>query len=235
MEIKNKIIELCKKNRISTTEVADALAKSGVINGLKPINEGHYKVGTVKTIFAANNSNYSVHEQILSVNENDVVLIFTHNCDERAIIGDLVAKFLTLYKGASSVVVVGYVRDVAALKRENFPVWSTGFSPLGCYNTPADPFPKNLELKLRKKYDGGIAICDDGGITVISKDRINDEVLKRLNKIEIQEDIWFYCLDTLKWDTKKIVCDKDYLNNPDLFSSVQIENINDLKDPLDSK
>ena len=43
--------------------------------------------------FTANNSNYSVHEQILDVKQGDVVIIFTHNCNGRAIIGDLIAKF----------------------------------------------------------------------------------------------------------------------------------------------
>ena len=232
--MKEQILEFCKKNRVSTTEVADALGKSGVLNGLKPINENFYCVGTVKTIFAANNSNYSVHEQILGVNEGDVVIIFTHNCNERAIIGDLIAKFLTLYKGASAVVVVGNVRDVSALKRENFPIWSEGYTPLGCYNVPAEPFPLEKEKELRDKYESGIAVCDDGGVTIISKNLLNDDVLKRLHKIETQEDLWFYCLDTLKWDTKKIVCDKAYLNEHELFSSVHLDKIKSLKTPLDN-
>jgi 4-hydroxy-4-methyl-2-oxoglutarate aldolase len=49
----------------------------------------------------------------------------------------------------------------------------------------------------------------------------------------MQEDIWFFCLDTLKWDTKKIVCDKDYLKESDLFSKVHLERLNILKRPLD--
>ena len=93
MNYKDKIIEFCKKNRVSTTEVADALGKSGVLEGLKPINENFYKVGKVRTIFTANNSNFSVHEQIIDVDDGDVVIIFAHNCNERAIIGDLIAKF----------------------------------------------------------------------------------------------------------------------------------------------
>lgn len=235
MNYEDKIIEFCKKNRVSTTEVADALGKSGVLEGPKPLNENFYKVGKVRTIFTANNSNFSVHEQIIDVEEGDVVIIFAHNCNERAIIGDLIAKFLTLYKGAAALVVVGNVRDVSALKREKFPIWSTGFSPLGCYNTPAEGFPKTLESELREKYNGGVAICDDGGVAVISKKLLNKNVLERLHRIEMQEDIWFYCLDTLKWDTKKIVCDKDYLNNHKLFSDIQIEKIKDIQEPLDEK
>ena len=50
-------------------------------------------------------------------------------------------------------------------------------------------------------------------------------MLARLNHIEMQEDIWFFCLDTLKWDTKKIVCEKAYLKETNLLSSVHLENL----------
>jgi hypothetical protein len=86
---------------------------------------------------------------------------------------------------------------------------------------------------MRKKYEGGIAVCDDGGVTVIPPNRINADTLERLQQIEMQEDIWFFCLDTLKWDTKKIVCDKDYLKESDLFSKVHLERLTVLKRPLD--
>ena len=89
-------------------------------------------------------------------------------------------------------------------------------------------------MELRNLYEGGVAVCDDGGVTVIAKNLLNEDILKRLHKIETQEDLWFYCLDTLKWDTKKIVCDKAYLNEQELFSSVHIDKINELKIPLDN-
>lgn len=52
-------------------------------------------------------------------------------------------------------------------------------------------------------------------------------------QFEMQEDIWFYCLDTLKWDTKKIVCDKAYLTEQDLLSSVHINQLQELNKSLD--
>ena len=96
---------------------------------------------------------------------------------------------------------------------------------LGCFNIPVDPFPEDIKNELKKKYEGGIAVCDDGGVTVIPQDLLNENMLNRLHRIEMQEDIWFFCLDTLKWDTKKIVCDKDYLTEQGLLSSIHIEQL----------
>lgn len=234
MNYTKSIIEFCLSNRVSTTEVADALGKSGVLPRVQPINFNFYRVGSVKTVFTANCSNFAVHEQIRDVNKGDVVIIFAHNCDDRAIIGDLISKYLLLYKGAAAVIVKGFVRDAARLRREGYAVWAEGFTPLGCFNIPADPFPEDLMQQINHDYEGGIAVCDDGGVTIMAKHLLNEEMLKRLQRIEMQEDIWFYCLDTLKWDTKKIVCDKAYLTEQDLLSSVHINQLQELNKSLDN-
>lgn len=234
MNSSDNIIDFCLSNRVSTTEVADALGKSGVLPRVQPINFNFYRVGPVKTVFTANCSNYAVHEQIRHINKGDIVIIFAHNCDDRAIIGDLISKYILLYKGAAAVIVKGLVRDAARLRREGYAVWAEGVTPLGCFNIPADPFPEDLMKQIKHDYEGGIAVCDDGGVTIMAKHLLNEEMLQRLQRIEMQEDIWFYCLDTLKWDTKKIVCDKAYLTEQDLLSSVHINQLQELNKSLDN-
>ena len=228
MDFAQKIIDYCMENRVSTTEVADALGKSGVIPHMIAVTQDLYRVGPVRPVFAANISNYLVHEQVRDVQKGEVVIIFTYNCEERAIIGELIAKYILLYRGAAAVIVKGLVRDGAALRRQRYAVWSEGFSPLGCFNAKNGEFPAELEAEIRAKYEGGIAICDDGGVTVIPPQMVNEQMYNQLHKIEVQEDIWFFCLDTLKWDTKKIVCDKAYLTEQDLLSLKHIESLRDL-------
>lgn len=229
----DKILDFCLNNRVSTTEVADALGKTGVLPKVSAINFNQYRAGPVRTIFTAFNSNYSVHEQIRDVQRGEVVIIFTHQCDDRAIVGDLVAKFILLYKSAAALVVQGMVRDTAKLRREGYAVWSDGVSPKGCFNQQREPYPVDLEMKMRLAYEGGIAVCDDGGVTVIPPSQLNKDMLARLQRVEMQEDIWFFCLDTLKWDTKKIVCDKAYLTERELLSRMHIDHLHELAKPLD--
>lgn len=226
--IAEEIISYVKQNRVSTTEVADALGKQGALPGIFPVNPSQFRVGRVKTVFTSYESNYCLHEQIRNVREGDVVLIFSHKCKGRALFGSLVSKFLVLYQQAQAVVADGNVRDIAEIKREGHPVWARGINPIGCFNSNAPIFPKKLTQKLKRQYEGGIAICDDGGVVVIPPARITKDTLERLKKIEVQEDIWFFCLDALKWDTKKIVCDKEYLKDSSLLSSVHIEKLKEL-------
>tara|TARA_B100001057_G_C22568884_1_gene840345 strand:- start:118 stop:819 length:702 start_codon:yes stop_codon:yes gene_type:complete len=233
MNIKEKIIDYCVKNRISTTEVADALGKKGVYDGIKPMIQGKYCVGEINTVFAGFKSNYQIHEKIREIKDGSIVMIFTHNCENRAVIGDLISKFLILYRGAKAVIVDGLVRDIASIKRENFPVWSKGYTPLGCHNRKTELFPLEKQKEIEESYNGAIAVCDDGGVTIIKNHFINQSTLDNLAKIEMQEDIWFYCLDTLKWDTKQIVCDKKYLTQKDLLPKAYLKSLEELKKPLD--
>jgi 4-hydroxy-4-methyl-2-oxoglutarate aldolase len=233
MGIAEEIIAYIKHNRVSTTEVADALGKSGVLTDVLPLTAGMFKVGKTKCVFTANESNYDLHEQIRSIQHDEIVLFFAHNCEKRALFGELVAKFLLLYQGAEAVVVDGLIRDAAALMRQRFSIWSRGSTPLGCFNKKTDPYPEEKKKEILSRYENGIAVCDDGGVVVIPPDKINKQMLERLHRIEMQEDIWFFCLDHLKWDTKKIVCDKDYLKETELLSSIHINQLAELKKPLD--
>lgn len=52
MDIKEKIIDYITKNRVSTTEVADCLGKAGAIEGVLPLNRGHFAVGEVQYLYA---------------------------------------------------------------------------------------------------------------------------------------------------------------------------------------
>lgn len=210
-EWRNRIIDYIKKNRVSTTEVADCLGKSGALSDMQPLSTGLFAVGKVKWVYGYNESNYSVHEQIRDVEEGDVIFIETFNCKGRAIIGELVTKFCLYYKQANAIISNAPFRDAGALKRYQYAVWCNGVNPIGCFNKKSE---EELDAEIvsthYNKYDGAIAVCDDCGVVIIPKECINEEMYNKLQAIEEQEDIWFDCLDRLKWDTFDIVCLKKY-------------------------
>ena len=217
--ISSEILALLSKNRISTTEVSDALGKTGLIPNVSPINLGHYRVGRSKCIFTANGSNYQMHDEISNISTDVIPIVFTSNCDDKAVLGELVAKFLCLYRNAPAIIVNGCVRDLSSLRKNNYPVWCEGVTPIGCVNKEARLYDSDVAERVKSNYDDGIVICDDGGCVIIKKELITRETFDKLNNIELLEDLWFFCLDTLKWSTKEIVCDKKYLKNQHLIPS----------------
>lgn len=210
----DKVIDYLVRNRVSTTEVADALGKTGVVPDLMPINRGYYKAGKIKWVYAYDESNWPVHEQIQELEEDNIVFVDTFNCGNRAIFGELVSKYILLYRQSRAIVINGNMRDAAALIRENWPIWCKGLNLVGCFNRKPDkPFNEEQRQKNYEKYDGAIAVCDDCGVVIIPKDRINEEFYQALVKIENQEDIWFDRLDHYKENTFDIVCMKNYLKD----------------------
>jgi len=210
-DIINKIINYIKTNRVSTTEIADCMGKIGVIKEAKPLNKQHFKVGKVHYCYADNESNWNVHKLIQDVEKNSVVFIDDLGTNGRAIFGDLVAKYLLLYKQVAAIVTNGYVRDAHTLIKENYPIWCKGVNPVGCFNTEPQHPIDNITLSQRKEYfENSIIVGDDTGVVVITKEYINNEFYKKLEWIEEQEDIWFECIDRKKWSTFETVCLKKY-------------------------
>lgn len=214
-----KIIDYLVRNRVSSTEVADALGKTGVLPNVMPVNRGEYKAGKIKWIYAYEESNWPVHEQIQNIEEDCIVFIEAFDCGDRAIFGELVSKYLLLYRQSRAIVVQGKLRDAAGLIKEKWPIWCTGFTPVGCYNKkPDNKFDLAIQKQHFEMYDGAIAVCDDCGVVVIPPNRITEEFLKALHRMEEQEDIWFDRLDHYKENTFEIVCQKKYLDD-DIYMS----------------
>ncbi|NMA48696.1 MAG: RraA family protein [Tissierellia bacterium] len=210
--MKEKIIEYIKRNRVSSTQVADTLDKTGAISGLRALNSKKFKVGNVFWVYAYGETNWDVHEQIVNVKEGDIVFVEVFDCNERAIFGDIVAKYLLLYKGAEAIVVNGNLRDVHRLIKEDWPIWCKGTNPIGCFNTKLEKtLDSRIQEEHRNRYDGAIAVCDDTGVVIIPKEKHNKEFLERLEFIEKQEDIWSECIDRYKWSTYDTICLKKYL------------------------
>ena len=230
--IMQKALELIEANKISSTEIGDVLGKTGQIEGVKALNKAMFKAGEVAFIYAINNSNYEVHKQLAEKDIKDKILyVHNVNCD-RAIFGDLVSKYIMLYKRAKAIVVNGKLRDAHTLIKENYPIWCEDVSPIGCVNkiNGEDLTPEQYE-ELRSYYEGCIMVCDDSGVVMIPKDKITEKLLTKLEFIEFQEDIWFYCMDTLKMSTYDIVCKKKYLEG-ELLDKNLLEKLNEFQKNL---
>lgn len=226
-DIKTQIINLIERNRISSVEVADALGKTGVINGPGILTPGKFCVGEVQYIYGHSETNWPIHEQGEKLRDGGILFVDTFECNDKAAFGDLVSKYFILYKRMQGLVVNGLIRDAHTLRKENYAIWSLGTTPLGCSNVNIESPPHVVEeAKKRKQYfEGSIMVCDDSGCTMIDKEMITEETLKKLEFMELQEDIWYYCLDTLKWSTYETICLKKYLTDKSVLPSVLIEKL----------
>ena len=71
-------------------------------------------------------------------------------------------------------------------------------------------------------------VCDDSGVVMIPKEKITDRLIAKLQFIELQEDVWFYCIDTLKMSTFDTVCRKKYLDGGIIDDAI-LDRLNELQ------
>lgn len=210
---RKKIIQYLEKNKVSTEEIADILGKTGVIKGVYPIKDDQYVVGEIQYVYAYNNSNWPVHEQLRELQPDKVLFVDTIFVDdEHAVFGELVSSFIMENKKARAIIVNGTMRDLDGLRKRNYPVWCKGITPIGCFNVQPN---RNAEINRqaaagKEYYDGAIAVCDASGVVVIPKSDINDEFITRMDNMVEQERIWFECVEQKGWDTYDTVCLKKY-------------------------
>ena len=201
--MKNKIIDYIKRNRVSATEIADCLGKGGSIFNANAVNRGHFAVGNVFYVYACNGTNWDVHEQVQEVQDHDIVFVEAFDNFDKAIFGDLVSKYLLLYKQAGAIVTNGLLRDAPRLIKENWKIWCRGFDPVGYINEKVELNSEQVNniKDHRKIYHGSIAICDDTGVVIIPKEYHTKEFLEKIEFMESQEDIWFEYIDKKKYST----------------------------------
>ena len=149
MDIKAQIVDKIKRNRISTTEVADCLGKSGAFKDAHAVNRGHFAVGVVKWIYAYEESNWTIHEQARDIPEGSVVLIEAFDCGDRALMGELVSKYMLLYCQAVAVGLTGAASTGSPpsplTKRSVRPMRPCMTAPSPCAMIPASSsFPRNI-------------------------------------------------------------------------------------------
>ena len=61
-------------------------------------------------------------------------------------------------------------------------------------------------------FQGSVAVCDDSGVVIVPKEQVTEDFYDKLVKIELQEDIWYDCIDRKKWSTYRTICLKEYLS-----------------------
>ena len=108
-QLRSKIISEISDNRISTVEVCDTLNKSGSIDGVIPLSPGQFAVGEAFYVYASEESNHDLHSQISRAPQDSIVFIDVINCNGRAPVGDIMAKYLHLYRKVKAIVVNGPV------------------------------------------------------------------------------------------------------------------------------
>jgi 4-hydroxy-4-methyl-2-oxoglutarate aldolase len=145
----------------------EALGRTGYLGpAMRPIQPGWQACGTAVTALCWPGDNLMVHVAVEQCRPGDILVIAAVTPCSAGMIGELLATSLRAH-GVRAAVVDSGVRDVAALRAMNFPVWSTSVSAQGAVKATAGAVNVPITVCGQVVSPGDAIIADDDGVLCV--------------------------------------------------------------------
>lgn len=174
---------------ISTSNISDALknitGEYGVIPGVKPIKDDLKIGGRVVTVKTQQDDWGTSLKAVETAKEGEIVFICCDG-DEVGVWGELFSKYAQ-EKGVQSTVIYGAMRDVEAVKKLDYPVFSRSIVPHAGKPRAEGEIRIPTECGGVKVNTGDWLFGDDGGVVIVPEE-ILQKVISKALKIKTNED-----------------------------------------------
>ncbi|MCR6525351.1 RraA family protein [Lysinibacillus capsici] len=172
---------------LPTTAISDATGgHTNVRSDIKPLAD-HFKVaGRAVTVRLPDGENGAVLEAIRAANEGDILVIDAKGNTNRAVAGDFVIS-LAKGIGVQGFVVDGVIRDIAAIRELNFPVFSLGTTVAAGNKNGGGQVNVPIAIGGVTVYPGDYIIGDVDGVIVVPQQDAEKIVVAAEAKLEKDE------------------------------------------------
>lgn len=166
--------------------VYEAAGRTGLLpTRLRPLLNGVVVAGPVVTISLPPDDNLMIHAAVEHCRPGDIVLIVPTAPSSCGMVGELLATSLA-GQGVVALVIDAGVRDVAALRAMEFPVWASAISAAG--TTKQAPGSVNVGVLCGDTdvQPGDLIVADDDGVVAIAA-ALAEEVLEASRRRTVAE------------------------------------------------
>lgn len=146
-----------------------------VMRGLEPAWPGARAFGPALTVRGASGDNLALHRAIAGAPEGVVVVADVQGGRDVAHCGDVLVRAARA-RGLRGIVLNGSIRDRAAIRELEYPVFHQGTSPRGPTKLVAGELGVPIELLGVSVQPGDLVLADDDGLVVVAGEDA-DEIL----------------------------------------------------------
>ncbi|MBP0725682.1 RraA family protein [Bacillus sp. RG28] len=170
---------------IQTANIGDCMNRMGAINGsIRQMNEKNI-LGPAYTVKVPSGDNLMIFLAVEKAQPGDVLVIDGEGCMDRALVGEILAKFAESKK-LGGFLVDGCIRDSEILTEMDLPIFAKGTNPNGPYRN--GPGEINVPVSIGGKviHPGDIIIGDGDGVIVVKQEEAK-ELQRKAHEIEQKE------------------------------------------------
>jgi 4-hydroxy-4-methyl-2-oxoglutarate aldolase len=149
---------------------------------------GARMVGPALTVLNVSGDTLMLHRALALSQAGDVLVVVADSPSTSAMWGAL-ATTAARARGAAGAVVDGNVRDVADIRRGQFPVWARSASPRG--STRKGPGSINVPVLCGgvRVSPGDLIVADDDGVVVVPAEQIEQTLARAKARVAREADI----------------------------------------------
>ncbi|KUM36367.1 RraA family protein [Arthrobacter sp. EpRS71] len=161
-------LELAQRfKEVPVSTVSDSMNRlTAAGSNLRPMHRGGPLAGPALTVRTRPGDNLMVHLALDLAEPGDVVVVDAGGDTTNAIMGELMVMH-ALKQGIAGIVINGAIRDSAAIKEQDLPVYAVGITHRGPYKDGPGEINVPISLNGMTVRPGDLIIGDDDGVLAV--------------------------------------------------------------------